>query len=61
MSDDVVEVVRTIDAPREEVFRALRCSPQGLSKLMSPMVAKTMRSEVAQLDRLRAVLEDSRS
>jgi hypothetical protein len=25
---------------------------------MSPMVAKTMRSEVAQLDRLRAVLED---
>jgi hypothetical protein len=37
---------------------ALRCSPGGLAKLMTPMVAKTMRSEVAQLDRLRAVLED---
>jgi uncharacterized protein YndB with AHSA1/START domain len=37
---------------------ALRAEPRGLAKLMSPMVAKTMRSEVAQLDRLRAVLED---
>jgi uncharacterized protein YndB with AHSA1/START domain len=36
---------------------ALHCSPRGLAKLMSPMVAKTMRSEVAQLDRLRSVLE----
>ena len=35
----------------------LSCSPQGLQKLMTPMVAKTMRSEVAQLDRLREVLE----
>jgi uncharacterized protein YndB with AHSA1/START domain len=35
----------------------LRAEPRGLAKLMSPMVAKTMRSEVAQLDRLRAVLE----
>lgn len=35
----------------------LRCAPRGFAKLMSPMVAKTMRSEVAQLDRLRSVLE----
>ena len=40
---------------------ALRAEPRGLAKLMSPMVAKTMRSEVAQLDRLRAVLEDPRA
>jgi uncharacterized protein YndB with AHSA1/START domain len=37
---------------------ALRAEPRGLAKLMTPMVAKTMRAEVAQLDRLRAVLED---
>jgi uncharacterized protein YndB with AHSA1/START domain len=36
---------------------SLRCAPTGLAKLMTPMVAKTMRSEVAQLDKLRAVLE----
>ena len=36
---------------------SLRCSPKGLAKLMTPMVAKTMRSEVAQLDQLRAVLQ----
>jgi uncharacterized protein YndB with AHSA1/START domain len=36
---------------------SLRCSPSGVKKLMSPMVAKTMRSEVAQLDELRRVLE----
>jgi len=40
---------------------ALRAEPRGLAKLISPMVAKTMRAEVAQLDRLRAVLEDSRA
>jgi uncharacterized membrane protein len=34
----------------------LRCSPSGLAKLMTPMVAKTMRREVAQLDRLRTIL-----
>ena len=37
---------------------SLRAEPRGLAKLMSPMVAKTMRSEVAQLDRLRVVLEE---
>jgi uncharacterized protein YndB with AHSA1/START domain len=37
----------------------LRCAPTGMAKLMTPMVAKTMRSEVAQLDRLRAALETS--
>jgi uncharacterized membrane protein len=36
---------------------SLRCSPPGVKKLMTPMVTKTMRSEVAQLDRLRGVLE----
>jgi uncharacterized membrane protein len=36
---------------------SLRCSPTGLKRLMTPMVTKTMQSEVAQLDRLRDVLE----
>ncbi len=36
---------------------SLRCSPSGFAKLMTPMIAKTMRSEVAQLDNLRATLE----
>jgi hypothetical protein len=36
---------------------SLRCSPTGVARLMTPMVAKTVRSEVAQLDRLRDVLE----
>jgi uncharacterized membrane protein len=36
---------------------SLRCAPSGLKKLMTPMVAKTMRSEVAHLDELRRVLE----
>jgi uncharacterized protein YndB with AHSA1/START domain len=37
---------------------ALRCAPSGLAKLITPMVARTMRSEVAQLDRLRDLLEE---
>lgn len=41
-----------------QVKFALRAAPRGLAKLMTPIVAKTMRSEVAQLDRLRTVLED---
>lgn len=40
-----------------KVTFSLRCSPTGLAKLMTPIVAKTMRSEVAQLDRLCALLE----
>jgi uncharacterized membrane protein len=36
---------------------SLRCSPRGVKKLMTPMVAQTMRSEVSQLERLRDVLE----
>jgi uncharacterized protein YndB with AHSA1/START domain len=40
-----------------KVTFSLHCSPSGLAKLMTPMVAKTMRSEVGQLDRLREVLE----
>jgi uncharacterized protein YndB with AHSA1/START domain len=35
----------------------LRCDLRGAKKLMAPMVSRTMRSEVAALDRLRAVLE----
>jgi uncharacterized protein YndB with AHSA1/START domain len=35
----------------------LRAAPTGMKKLMTPMVTKTMQSEVAQLDRLREVLE----
>jgi len=35
----------------------LSCSPSGFAKVMTPMVAKTMRAEVAQLDRLRTILE----
>jgi len=33
----------------------MNCS--GFAKVMTPMIARTMRSEVAQLDRLRAILE----
>jgi uncharacterized protein YndB with AHSA1/START domain len=36
----------------------LRVEPRGLARVMSPLVARTMRSEVAQLERLQAVLED---
>jgi uncharacterized membrane protein len=36
----------------------LRFTPHGFSRLMAPMVARTMRAEVDQLDRLREVLED---
>lgn len=36
---------------------SLSCTPTGFARLMAPMVAKTMRSEVAQLDRLREVLD----
>lgn len=39
----------------------LHCAPHGLARLMTPMVARTMRAEVGQLDRLRAVLEDERA
>ncbi|HEX3316411.1 MAG TPA: SRPBCC family protein [Solirubrobacteraceae bacterium] len=35
----------------------LRCDLSGAKKLMTPMVGRTMRSEVAQLERLRDVLE----
>jgi hypothetical protein len=31
--------------------------PRGLKRLMAPMVAKTMRSEVSALGRMKAVLE----
>jgi hypothetical protein len=43
-----------VKGPR--VTFTLRCPPRGLARLMAPMVAKTMRAEVSQLERLRAVL-----
>jgi uncharacterized protein YndB with AHSA1/START domain len=36
---------------------ALDLHPAGLMKLMTPMIARQMRSEVAQLDTLKAILE----
>jgi uncharacterized protein YndB with AHSA1/START domain len=50
-----------LDGGGTRVTFSLSCTPTGLAKLMSPMVARTMRSEVGQLDRLRAVLEDPRA
>ena len=35
----------------------LSCQPTGFGRVMTPMIAKTMRSEVTRLDRLREVLE----
>ena len=49
-----------LDSGGTRVTFALRCTPGGLAKLMTPMVARTMRAEVAQLDRLRTVLEEQR-
>ncbi len=48
--------LRPVDGGTEVTF-SLRCTPTGLAKLMTPMVAGTMRTEVAQLDRLREVLQ----
>jgi uncharacterized protein YndB with AHSA1/START domain len=48
--------LESTDVGTRLTFR-LSCSPSGFAKVMTPMVAKTMRSEVAQLDRLRTVLE----
>lgn len=36
---------------------ALDIAPAGLMKLMTPMIKKTMRTEVAQLDTLKEILE----
>lgn len=41
------------------VWFALDLQPKGLMKLMGPMIAKTMQAEVAQLQKLKAVLEAS--
>jgi uncharacterized protein YndB with AHSA1/START domain len=53
--EGVYELAPVDDGTR--VTFSLRCSPSGLAKLITPMVAKTMRSEVGQLDNLRAALE----
>lgn len=38
---------------------SLSCQPSGFGRVMTPMIAKTMRSEVTRLDRLRTILESS--
>ena len=38
---------------------ALDIAPAGMMRLMTPMISKQMRSEVAQLDTLKAILERS--
>jgi uncharacterized protein YndB with AHSA1/START domain len=42
---------------RTTVNFSLDLKPTGLTRLMSPMITKTMRAEVAQLDQLKAELE----
>jgi uncharacterized protein YndB with AHSA1/START domain len=42
---------------RTTVTFRLDLKPTGLTRLMSPMITKTMRAEVAQLDQLKAELE----
>src|SRR5258708_6851966 len=43
--------------PGTRVRFALDLQPAGFMKLMTPMIARQMRSEVAQLDALKAILE----
>ena len=46
------------DADRSTRVRfSLDLDPAGLMKLMTPMITRTMRREVAQLDNLKAILE----
>jgi hypothetical protein len=45
------------DGAGTRVTFSLRADPKGPAKLMSPMIAKSMRSEVEALDELRRVLE----
>jgi len=40
---------------------ALDIEPSGMMRLMTPMISKQMRSEVAQLDSLKAILERTAS
>jgi carbon monoxide dehydrogenase subunit G len=49
--------LESADGGTRVTFR-LRCDLNGAKKLMAPMVGRTMRSEVGQLDRLREVLEE---
>ncbi len=50
------EITETSESSARVRF-VLDLQPAGLMKLMSPMIARQMRSEVAQLDGLKAVLE----
>jgi uncharacterized membrane protein len=52
----VFEVTENPDQSTSVRF-TLDVQPSGLMKLMTPMINKTLRNEVAQLDTLKAVLE----
>ena len=52
----VFELTENADQSTSVRF-ALDINPAGLMKLMTPMIRKTMRTEVAQLDTLKEVLE----
>lgn len=54
----VFELTENPDASTSVRF-ALDLSPSGLMKLMTPMITRQMRAEVAQLDTLKANLEDT--
>lgn len=45
------------EGKRTRLRFALEYHPKGLQKLMDPMIQKTMASEVAQLEKLKAVME----
>jgi len=52
----VFELTENADRSTRVRF-SLDVAPAGLMKLMTPMISRTMRREVAQLDNLKAVLE----
>jgi len=45
------------DGPATRVRFALDVNPSGLMKLMTPMISRQMQREVAQLDKLKSILE----
>src|SRR5215472_15440858 len=54
----VFELTENPDRTTEVRF-ALDIAPTGMMRLMTPMISKQMRSEVAQLEALKAILERS--
>jgi uncharacterized protein YndB with AHSA1/START domain len=51
------ELTETPDHAATRVRFALDLQPSGFMKLMTPMISRQLRTEVAQLDRLKAILE----